>query len=149
MKEAVAQVIGRLPNLSRHEAKELSKAIYLLEAIEAAENVAGFEANRIMSVYKPSSADSLEEGVIYAARNAVLGILAKDSIPGDFFDSLVNPWVEVVGKLDLPESPDEVVDDVDESPLVVGKDVHRLPNECNVRVVNGNARGGMKCHSNA
>ena len=104
MQELTAQVIGVIPNLTREQAEKMQNASYLTDAIEAAENVAGFEADRVMSVFTPSEADSdLIPGVLMAARHAVLGLLAKDSIPGEYFDSLTEPWVRAVGPLTLNE----------------------------------------------
>lgn len=88
MNEQIAQVLGRIPNLTPEQTDALSKVdlVSLADASDKAESNHGFAATATMSIVHTS----VEFEVFAVARLAVLGILSGD-------ESLTKPWTDTVG----------------------------------------------------
>ena len=100
MDPQIAQVIGRIPNLTPEQRDALSKVdlASFADSENKADGTHGFSATAALSIVH----DSVEFEVFAVARLAILGILAGD-------ESLVKPWTDAVGAfetaVDAPSEP--------------------------------------------
>ena len=87
--DQIAQILGAIPSLTEAQIASLVSfdPTSLNSAIQAAENVQGYEADRQIARV---NRDYVSTEVWQLARFAILGILAGDS-------TLVTPWTSIVG----------------------------------------------------
>lgn len=97
--DLIAQVIGRIPNLTDAQISAMNSVQLSGEAHIEADAVVGPEASAVMAQVH----ESVDAGVYAVARLAVLGILSEGQIAPESSATLTRYWTDIVEPLDESE----------------------------------------------